>query len=81
MQASAPAEKEEKIMFVLPGPQLAHTEAELNLHGSVDTTRQPGTKIFYGEGELCGGVRRDSYMPLLIESHSLQGEVMSFVTM
>lgn len=79
-QASAPAEREEKVGLVLPGPQLAHTEAELNLRHSVDTTRQPGAKIFYGERELCGWVRRDSHTPLLIERHSLSGEVMSFIS-
>lgn len=78
-QASTPAEREEKIGLVLPGPQLAHTEAELNLPHSVDTTRQPGAKIFRGERELCGRVSRDSHTPLLIERHSSQGEVMPFI--
>lgn len=72
-QASTPAEREEKIGLVLPGPQLAHAEAELNLPHSADTTRQPGAKIF------CGRVRRDSHTPLLIERHGLRGEVMPFI--
>lgn len=54
VQASAPADTEEKIGLVLPGPQLAHAEAELNLHRSVDTTRRPGAKPFRGGGELYG---------------------------